>query len=45
VLTAVRSVNEVIVIFPQLILFVNTVAFFSSLLRFVSHCFSEGDSG
>jgi len=37
-------VNEVIVIFLQLILFANTVAFFSSLLGFVLHCFWEGDS-
>ena len=39
VLTAVTSVNEVTVIFLQLILCANTVAFFSSLLGFVSHCF------
>jgi len=39
VLTAVASVNEVIVIFLQLILFANTAAFFYSLLGLVSHCF------
>jgi len=38
-------VSEVIVIFPQLILFANTAAFFYSLLGLVSHCFWEGDSG
>jgi len=45
VLTAVTSVSEVIVIFLQLILFANTVAFFYSLLGIVSHSFCEGDSG
>jgi len=41
----VTSVSEVIVIFFQLILFANTVAFFSSLLGSVSHPLWEGDSG
>jgi len=45
VLTAVTSVNEVIVIFLQLILFANTAAFFYSLLELVSRCVWEGDSG
>jgi len=43
VFTAVTSVNEVIVIFLQLILFANTAAFFCSLLRLVSHYFWEGE--
>ena len=38
-LTAVTSVSEVIVIFFQLILFANSVAFFFSLLGLVSHSF------
>jgi len=37
--TVVFSVNEVIVIFLQLILFANTAAFFCSLLGLVSHSF------
>jgi len=45
VLTAVTSVNEVIVIFLQLILFATTAAFFYSLLGLVSHCFLEGGNG
>ena len=43
--TTVTSVSEVIVIFLQLMLFVNTAAFFYSLLRLVPHSFWEGDSG
>jgi len=38
-------VNEVIVIFLQLILFATTAAFFYSLLGLVSHCSWEGDNG
>jgi len=38
-------VNEVIVIFLQLILFATTAAFFYSLLGLVSHCFWEDDNG
>jgi len=37
--------SEVMVIFLQLILFVNTAAFFYSLLGLVSYLFWEGDSG
>jgi len=44
VLTAVTSVNEVIVIFLQIILFASTAALFYSLLDLVSHCFWEGDN-
>jgi len=39
VLTAVTSVSEVIVIFLQLILHANTVAFFCSMLVLDSHSF------
>jgi len=42
---AVTSASEVIVIFPQLTLFANIAAFFSSLLGLVSHYFWEGNSG
>jgi len=45
VLTAERSVSEVIVIFLQLILFANTAAFFYSLLGWVSYCYWGGDNG
>jgi len=41
----VTSVSEVIVILLQLITFVNTAAFFCSLLGLVSHSYWEGDSG
>jgi len=44
VFTAMTSVNEVIVIFLQLILFANTAAFFCSLLGLVSPAFWECDS-
>jgi len=45
VLNAVTSVSELIVIFVQLILFANTVAFCYSLQELISHCFWEGESG
>ena len=45
VFSDVTSVNEVIVIFLQRILFANTAAFFYFLLGLVSHCFWEGDCG